>query len=489
MKILLTGATGYIGKRLLSVLIEQGHEVVCCVRDKNRFPTDGVYKNPKVSLIEIDFLKDIQSSGSSVSSSFINDIDAAYYLIHSMSSNVKDFGSLEEKSANNFIKLVEPTSAKQIIYLGGIANEEKLSKHLASRKKVEEILSTSLIPLTSIKAGIIVGSGSASFEIIRDLVEKLPVMITPKWLNTKHQPIAIRNILEYLTGVLLKPETFNKSYDVGGPDILSYKKMLLQLAEVRGLKRFIFTVPVMTPRLSSYWLYFVTSTSYMLAINLVNSMKIEVVAKNNELENMLGIKPISYKEAVQLAFQKIEQNNVVSSWKDSLVSSYVDNSLLEHINVPTNGCYFDIREKQITTNIDGVFDNIWSIGGERGWYYGDWLWHLRGFLDKLFGGVGLRRGRTNKNEIHTGDTLDFWRVLAADKENKRLLLYAEMKLPGEAWLEFKIFEKNGKNFLQQTATFRPKGLLGRLYWYSVLPFHYFVFDGMAENVINFKMNL
>jgi len=489
MKILLTGATGYIGKRLLSVLIEQGHEVVCCVRDKNRFPTDGVYKNPKVSLIEIDFLKDIQSSGSSVSSSFINDIDAAYYLIHSMSSNVKDFGSLEEKSANNFIKLVEPTSAKQIIYLGGIANEEKLSKHLASRKKVEEILSTSLIPLTSIKAGIIVGSGSASFEIIRDLVEKLPLMITPKWLNTKHQPIAIRNILEHLTGVLLKPETFNRSYDVGGPDVLTYKQMLLQLAEVRGLKRFIFTVPVMTPRLSSYWLYFVTSTSYMLAINLVNSMKIEVVAKNNELENMLGIKPISYKEAVQLAFQKIEQNNVVSSWKDSLVSSYVDNSLLEHINVPTNGCYFDIREKQITTNIDGVFDNIWSIGGERGWYYGDWLWHLRGFLDKLFGGVGLRRGRTNKNEIHTGDTLDFWRVLAADKENKRLLLYAEMKLPGEAWLEFKIFEKNGKNFLQQTATFRPKGLLGRLYWYSVLPFHYFVFDGMAENVINFKMNL
>jgi len=484
MQILLTGVTGYIGKRLLPVLIELGHEVVCCVRDKNRFPIDGVYKNPKVSLIEIDFLKDINSSGSSLS--IIKNIDVAYYLIHSMSSNVKDFGSLEEKSANNFIKLVEPTSAKQIIYLGGIANEEKLSKHLASRKRVEEILNKSGIPLTSIKAGIIVGSGSASFEIIRDLVEKLPLMITPKWLNTKHQPIAIRNILEHLTGVLLKPETFNRSYDVGGPDILSYKQMLLQLAEVRGLKRFILTVPVMTPRLSSYWLYFVTSTSYMLAINLVNSMKIEVIAKNNELENMLGIKPISYKEAVQLAFQKIEQNNVVSSWKDSLVSSYVDNSLLEHINVPTNGCFVDKREKVITSTVDQVLNNIWSIGGERGWYYGDWLWHLRGFLDKLFGGVGLRRGRTNKNEIHTGDTLDFWRVLAADKENKRLLLYAEMKLPGEAWLEFKIFEKNGKNFLQQTATFRPKGLLGRMYWYSVLPFHYFVFDGMAENIINYE---
>jgi uncharacterized protein YbjT (DUF2867 family) len=477
MKILLTGATGYIGKRLLPVLISQGHEVICCVRDKNRFPSEGIYKHPNVSLFEVDFLKEISISDS------IKDIDAAYYLIHSMSSNVKDFSSLEETSSKNFIKLIKQSSVKQIIYLGGITNKDKLSKHLASRKRVEEILATSGIPLTSIKAGIIVGSGSASFEIIRDLVEKLPVMITPKWLNTKHQPIAIRNVLEYLTGVLLKPETFNKSFDVGGPDVLSYKEMLLQLAEVRGLKRFIFTVPVMTPRLSSYWLYFVTSTSYMLAINLVNSMKIEVVAKNNELEKLLGIKPISYKEAVQSAFQRIEQNNVVSSWKDSLVSSYSDNSLLEHINIPTNGCFVDKREKEFTTSVEQVMDNVWSIGGERGWYYADWLWHIRGFLDKLVGGVGLRRGRTNKTEIHTGDTLDFWRVLAADKQNNRLLLYAEMKLPGEAWLEFKIVEQNGRNFLRQTATFRPKGLLGRLYWYLVLPFHYFVFDGTAKNIV------
>lgn len=483
MKILLTGATGYIGKRLLPVLIEKGHKVVCCVRDKNRFPSEGIYKHPNISLFEVDFLKDISISND------VKDIDAAYYLIHSMSTNVKDFSSLEETSANNFVNFIKQTSAKQIIYLGGITNEKKLSKHLASRKKVEEILGTSGIPLTSIKAGIIVGSGSASFEIIRDLVEKLPIMIAPKWLNTKHQPIAIRNILEYLTGVLLLPETFNKSYDVGGPDVLTYKEMLLQFAEVRGLKRFIFTVPVMTPRLSSYWLYFVTSTSYKLAINLVNSMKIEVVAKDNELEKMLGVKPLSYKEAVQLAFQKIEQNNVVSSWKDSLVSSYVDNSLLEHINVPTNGCFVDKREKEITTSVEQVLENIWSIGGDRGWYYGDWLWHLRGFIDKLFGGVGLRRGRTNKTEIRTGDALDFWRVLAADKDNKRLLLYAEMKLPGEAWLEFKIAEKNKKSYLIQTATFRPKGLLGRIYWYSVSPFHYFVFNKMAENIIKFKYNI
>lgn len=480
MKILLTGATGYIGKRLLPVLIENGYEVVCCVRDKKRFPSEGIYNHPNVSLFEVDFLKDIPTSDS------IKDIDAAYYLIHSMSSNIKDFETLEVISANNFVNLIQQTSVKQIIYLGGITNEEKLSKHLASRKKVEEILSRSGIPLTSIKAGIIVGSGSASFEIIRDLVEKLPVMITPKWLNTKHQPIAIRNVLEYLTGVLLKKETFNKSYDVGGPDVLSYKQMLLQFADVRKLKRYIFTIPVMTPRLSSYWLYFVTSTSYMLAINLVNSMKIEVVARDNSLEKMLGIKPISYKEAVRLAFQMIEQNNVVSSWKDSLISSSTESSLSSHVEVPTHGCFFDKREKEITTDIDQVLDNIWSIGGERGWYYADWLWSFRGFLDKLFGGVGLRRGRTNQNDIHAGDTLDFWRVLAADKQNKRLLLYAEMKLPGEAWLEFKIVDKNNKNYLQQKATFRPKGLLGRLYWYLVLPFHYFVFDGMAENILKFR---
>jgi len=480
MKILLTGATGYIGKRLIPVLIGQGHEVVCCVRDVNRFPTEGIFKHQNISLLEVDFVKQLPSSES------IKDIDAAYYLIHSMSSNVKDFQKLEEYSAKNFIELIKDSSVKQIIYLGGIINESKLSKHLASRKKVEEILANSEIPLTSIRAGIIVGSGSASFEIIRDLVEKLPVMITPKWLNTKHQAIAIRNVLEYLSGVLLKPETFNKSFDVAGPDVLSYKEMLLQFAEVRGLKRFIFTLPVLTPRLSSYWLYFVTSTSYKLAINLVNSMKIEIVAKDNELEKLLNINPISYKESVRLAFQKIEQNNVISSWKDSLVSSYSDNSLLEHINVPENGCFTDYRKKEIKTDVEKVLSNVWSIGGERGWYYGDWLWHIRGFLDKLLGGVGLRRGRTNANQIHTGDTLDFWRVLAADKQNKRLLLYAEMKLPGEAWLEFKIINQNGKDFLSQTATFRPKGLLGRMYWYSVLPLHFFIFNGMAENIVNFN---
>ncbi len=469
-----------MGKRLLPVLLQQGHQVVCCVRDKNRFPSEGIYKHPDITLIEVDFLKD------STASLIIKDIDAAYYLIHSMSSNIKDFEKLEVITANNFVKMINGTAAKQIIYLGGITKGEKLSRHLASRKKVEEILNKSSIPLTSVKAGIIVGSGSASFEIIRDLVEKLPVMIAPKWLNTRSQPISIRNILEYLSGVLLREETFNKSYDIGGPDILTYKEMLIKFAEVRGLKRIIITVPVMTPRLSSYWLYFVTSTSYKLAINLVNSMKVEVTAENNVLEKMLGITPVAYKEAVTHAFQRIEQNDVASSWKDSLVSSSSDNLLLNHINVPSDGCFVDSREKRINASAEKVLNNIWSIGGDRGWYYGNWLWHLRGFMDKLMGGVGLRRGRTNAQTINTGDTLDFWRVLSADRQNRRLLLYAEMKLPGEAWLEFRIIKKDTGEFLNQTATFRPKGLLGRLYWYSALPFHYFVFDGMADRITKYN---
>ncbi|WP_439585720.1 SDR family oxidoreductase [Dyadobacter bucti] len=480
MRILLTGATGYIGKRLLPVLLQNGHQVICCVRDKGRFPTEGIYTHAGISVFEIDFLNE------HIGPQTLGNLDAAYYLIHSMSSKSGDFEKMETFSAQNFVKLVENTGIKQIIYLGGIANGDNLSKHLSSRKKVEQVLTDSNIPVTAIRAGIIVGSGSASFEIIRDLVEKLPVMITPKWLNTKSQPIAIRNILEYLSGVLLKEETFNRSFDVGGPQILTYKQMLMQFAEIRGLKRFIISVPVMTPRLSSYWLYFVTSTSFKLASNLVNSMKVEVIARENDLAEHLGIKLLTYRESVALAFQKIEQNNVVSSWKDSFVSSYVSNYMLEHIRIPKAGCFTDKRQKEIPGDIDQVIKNIWSIGGGRGWYYGNWMWKLRGFMDKMFGGVGLRRGRTNAHSINSGDTLDFWRVLAADKPNGRLLLYAEMKLPGEAWLEFKIVRKDNKNFLHQTATFRPKGLLGRLYWYSVLPFHFFVFEGMVNNLIRFQ---
>lgn len=470
MKILLTGATGYIGKRLLPVLVSQGYNVVCCVRDKNKFHYEELL-NEKIEVLEVD----LNNKESLVT--IPKDIDFAFYLVHSMST-AKNYDELEKKSAINFREVLNNTNVKQVIYLSGIVNSKTLSKHLNSRKNVELELSKGNFSLTTVRAGIIIGSGSASFEIIRDLVEKLPIMIAPKWLKTKCQPIGISDVIKILTGILNNEKTFNNSYDIAGDEILTYKEMLLDFASVRGLKRYIWTVPVMTPKLSSYWLYFITSISYKLAVSLVDSMKVEVIAKDNEVNKLLNLNPLTYKECINQAFKKIEQNEIISSWKDSTVSGRLDFKISDYIKVPEFGCYKDIRIKEII-DIDSCLEKIWSIGGETGWYYANWLWKLRGFIDKLFGGVGLRRGRTNTNEINVGDTLDFWRVLYANKTQKRLLLFAEMKLPGEAWLEFQIKEDK----LVQTATFRPKGILGRLYWYSVLPLHGIIFKGLIKKLI------
>ena len=471
MRILVTGATGYAAKRLIPELLRKGHEVICCVRDEKRFDASK-YTTENISVIKADFLK------KETLNDIPQDIDAAFYLIHSMSSEKGDFKELEELSAINFRDIIQKTKTRQVIYLSGIINDEKLSKHLSSRKNVEEILSSGSYALTTLRAGIIIGSGSASFEIIRDLVEKLPIMIAPRWLNTVSQPIAIRNVIEFLSGVLLNEKTFNQSYDIGGPDILNYKQMLLIFAKVRGLKRHILVVPVMTPKLSSYWLYFITAVSYSLAKNLVHSMKIEVVCKDNNLKDLLGITPITYEEAIKLAFNQIELNEVPSSWKDALTSPALNEGIAKYAEVPIHGCFIDSRKRKIV-DAQSILDRIWAIGGVNGWYYGDWLWSIRGFLDKLAGGVGLTRGRKNQTDISPGDSLDFWRVLIADKSEKRLLLFAEMKLPGEAWLEFKI---DDNNTLHQTATFRPLGLLGRVYWYCLLPFHAFIFRGMLKNI-------
>ena len=471
MKILLTGATGYIGKRLLPILVKQGHEVVCCVRDKNRFYCPIEFQK-NVSVIEVDFLK-IETL-----TAIPTNIDAAYYLIHSMSDPDENYDDLEKLSAENFVYGIEKTTATQVIYLSGIVNDKSLSKHLSSRKKVEDVLNSGKFAMTTLRAGIIVGSGSASFEIIRDLVNKLPVMITPKWLNTKCQPIAISDVLDFLSKSLLNPVTYDKSFDIGGPDILTYKEMLLGFAKAKKLKRWIYTVPIMTPKLSSYWLYFVTSTSYKLASALVSSMKVEVICSDNKINDLLDVNPMSYEKALSRALIKVDEDKVASSWKDSLVSGRFNSNISEFLKVPKKGCYID-RRKKVIENKDYTIERIWSIGGETGWYYGDWLWNFRGFIDKLFGGVGSRRGRTNKHDIHSGDALDFWRVLYANKGEGKLVLYAEMKLPGEAWLEFKIIN----NTLYQSATFRPKGIWGKLYWYAILPFHGFIFNGMLNKLI------
>lgn len=471
MRILLTGANGYVGRRLLPELLSRGHEIICCVRDKDRLGLDAETLE-MISIWEVDFLDDPDFKNIPL------DIDVAYYLIHSMTSSTTSFDELESKSALNFNAYMNEMQTKQVVYLSGIINDDHLSKHLQSRKNVEEILYKGICKVTVLRAGIIVGSGSSSFEIIRDLCEKLPLMITPKWVLTKTQPIAIRNVIQYLIGVALHEKCYNKSFDIAGPNVLTYKQMLQLYAKTRGFKNWIYTVPIMTPKLSSYWLYFVTSTSYKLALNLVDSMKIEVIARNTDLQQILNIKAISYVDAIKLAFLKIEQNLVISSWKDSLVSGRFRTNLKEFVQIPKYGCLSDHQQIKLK-NIDSALVNIWSIGGKKGWYYGNWMWKIRGFMDKLVGGVGLRRGRTHPTHIDSGDALDFWRVLLADKENKRLLLFAEMRLPGEAWLEFKIDEDN---VLHQIATFRPRGLWGRLYWYSLVPFHYFIFGGMIKNI-------
>jgi uncharacterized protein YbjT (DUF2867 family) len=479
MTILLTGSTGYIGRRLLTALLEDNHNLICLVRDKRRFDWEDFSTEQLqcIQVVEGDLVKEETLSHISAQA------DIAYYLVHSMSYSEKAFEALEETSATNFVTLANRCKVKQIVYLGGIANDAKLSKHLSSRKHVEEILQTANAPVTVLRAAIIIGSGSASYEIIRDLVEKLPIMVAPKWLNSKCQPISIRNVIEYLKGVALLPSTFNKVFDIGGPDVLTYKEMLMGYARVRNLKRWIITVPVLSPGLSSHWLYFVTSTSMSLAKTLVNSMKNEVVCRPSEITKLVPLTLLSYTEMLTLTLARIQQRLVVSSWKDAINTETIDTHFLNYIEVPTHGCFVDKRMLSFTTDKKSVIESIWRIGGNNGWYYGNTLWKLRGLLDKLVGGVGLRRGRRSDVDLKAGDALDFWRVLLADKTNARLLLFAEMKLPGEAWLEWKIKENEGKKTLIQTATFRPRGLWGRLYWYSVLPLHGLIFPKMAKQII------
>ena len=479
MKILLTGVTGYIGKRLLPMLVEKGHEVYCVVRDVKRLTLNDHLKE-KVKVLQADLLNADDMEKLPV------DIEAAYYLVHSMNADAINFANLETMAAKNFASYIKRTSASQIIYLSGISNSENLSKHLASRKKTEDLLRESNKPLTVLRAAIIIGEGSASFEIIRDLVEKLPVMITPKWLNTRCQPISIINVIEYLTGILLNEKTYNKTFDIGGSEILSYKRMLLEFARIRGYKRMIITLPVLTPRLSSYWLYFVTSTSFELAKALVDSMKNEVICADNAIHEIVKINLLSYESSIRSAFLKMEQNMVVSSWKDAVVTPEMNTSLSGYIEAPKYGCFTDKQVVYFTKDPREVLRNVWSIGGERGWYFANWLWLIRGGIDKLAGGVGLRRGRRNAREVNPGDALDFWRVILADKSSGRLLLYAEMKLPGEAWLELKVGKKDSNCCLEQTATFRPRGVYGRLYWYMLFPVHFLIFKRMAANIVNFN---
>lgn len=472
-KILITGANGFVGKRLIVDLLHQGHEIyaLCRIKGTKVFAEEranlhyiwGDLRNPET-------IKDIPK-----------DIEVAYYLVHSMSEIVSSLVDTEMEVVEQFLKGIQDSQIKQIIYLGGIINDEKkLSPHLTSRLLVENALKKSGIPYTVLRASIIIGAGSASFEIIRDLCEKLPIMIAPKWVNSLCQPIAIRDVLFYLSQVLLNPKCMNKTFDIGGPEAFTFKEAMLKYAKFRNLKRWIINVPVLTLRLSSYWLVFITSVRYSLCSYLVESMKTNTIVQLNEIQTIIPHTCLTYTQSLELAFQKISQNEVISSWMDSWEILGNDPNIENYIQVPDEGCLQDERRILVKDSKAAAIDRIWQIGGNTGYYALNWAWHLRGFFDQMIGGVGLNRGRRHPSEILPGDSIDFWRVILADKDTGHLILYAGMKMPGEAWLQFKLEQKNHEWFLVQTATFRPKGLLGRLYWYALIPFHCFIFQKMAK---------
>lgn len=472
-KVLVTGANGFVGKRLIIYLLNQGHEVYALCRIKGI----RIFSEDKPNLYYI--WGDLRNS--ETLECFPKEIEAAYYLVHSMSEIFGNLVDTEIQVVEQFLKGLKNTNVQQVIYLGGIINnEEKLSPHLKSRLLVEKSLKKSGIPYTILRASIIIGAGSASFEIIRDLCEKLPIMIAPKWVNSLCQPIAIRDVLFYLSSVLLNQKCLNKNFDIGGPEAFTFKEVMLRYAKFRNLKRCIINVPVLTPRLSSYWLVFITSVRYSICSYLVESMKTSTVVQLDEIQNIIPHRCLTYTESLKLALQKISQNEVTSSWMDSWETRETDPNLENYIQVPDEGCLKDKRRFLIKDSKAAAIERIWCIGGSKGYYALNWAWYCRGLFDQMIGGVGLNRGRRHPSEIQAGDSIDFWRVILADKNKGHLILFAGMKVPGEAWLQFKLEQENNAWVLIQIATFRPKGILGRLYWYCLIPFHFLIFRKMAK---------
>ncbi len=470
MRILLTGANGYIGTRLLRKLLERGHQVVALVRNPERL---RLPKGVEIEVVQADLTQPFKLP---------ENIDAAYYLVHAMSDDPRLFSHIDRTSALNFSAAISKTNCKQIVYLSGLVKDAKLSTHLSSRLEVEQILQNGSVPITSLRTSIIIGSGSASFEMIRDLVEKLPIMVAPRWVRKKCQPIAIADVLDYLVDVLGNKKCYKKTFEIAGPEVIAYKDMMLRYAKKRGLKRVVIPVPVLTPQLSSYWLIFITSTNYYLARSLIDSLKNDSIKTDDSIDEIFPKQCLTYEEAIDRALQKVKQNAVISSWRDSWVASDLPSKYSKYIELPKYGCVSQATLYQFSGDPDQVMENVFNLGGERG-YYMNWAWKIRGVIDRTFGGVGLRRGKTERKKPRPGDALDFWRVLLVDKENRRFLLYAEMRIPGEAWLEFRI-DPNGDNWtLSQIATFRPKGVLGRLYWFALYPIHSLIFKGLGKKLI------
>lgn len=473
MRILVTGATGYIGGRLIPRLLEAGHEVRCLTRDKSKL--DGDTWRAQVEIIEGNVL-----DPSSLEKA-LDGCESAYYLIHSMEDGHHDFSERDRIAAARFREAADAAELKRIVYLGGLGSGENMSRHLSSRQEVGAILAGGRTPVTELRAAVIIGSGSVSFEMLRYLTEVLPVMVTPRWVRTTCQPIAVSDVLDILTRAVDEAGNTSQIHEIGGPDQLTYEEMMRIYAEEAGLpNRFIVPVPVLSPKLSSHWVGLVTPLPTAVAKPLVESLRVEVTVSDNSFaEEAIG-DLIGYREAVRKALSRSSIHQVPTRWSDASLSPA---QALPGDPDWAGGTILD--DVQIANSESETSDLYWAfsrIGGATGYYTMDWAWRLRGLLDSLSGGVGLRRGRRHPEEIGPGEALDFWRVVRA-QYGTTLELYAEMKLPGQAWLVFEALDQEGGSLLVQRAVFVPRGLMGRIYWWAMLPFHLLIFRRMAAQIV------
>lgn len=467
----IAGATGYVGGRLVPRLLELGYAVRCLVRSPQKLTGRSWANHPNVEIEQVDLTNETGLASN------LRDCYAAYYLVHSMMSASEDYARQDRLLGEIFSRASRAAGVERIIYLGGLGETgADLSEHLSSRREVEHALGSAGIPVTVLRAAMIIGSGSASFEILRYLVERLPIMVTPKWVTTPCQPIAIRNVIAYLIGVLAVPETTGGVFDIGGPEILTYRDLMREMAAALKLpRRYVIPLPILTPRLSSYWIHLVTPLSKEIAKPLAEGLRNPVVCRDNRIAKLIPQDLLTVRQAIEAAQRKIAEHDVPTTWSMAGV-------------IPgdpdwAGGTAFRDERKVIVKAPDwAVYRAVCRVGGGHGWYAADWLWKLRGWLDILVGGPGLRRGRRDPESVTYGEALDFWRVCGIER-NRRLSLRAEMKLPGEARLDFQIAPReSGHCELTQTALFEPRGLLGLLYWYSVVPFHHIVFRGMLRGI-------
>jgi uncharacterized protein YbjT (DUF2867 family) len=494
-RIAVTGATGYIGGRLVPRLLEAGYAVRCLVRSPRKLQSRAWAESPSVQVAQAD-LADAPSLATK-----LEGCEAAFFLVHSMNSASAEYAKRDLHLATAFARAAKKAGLRRIIYLAGLGETGSgLSEHLASRRQIEKVLASTGVSVTVLRAAMIIGSGSASFEILRYLVERLPVMITPKWVRTPCQPIAVRNVLGYLVGVLARPETTGRVFDIGGPEVLSYLEIMRIMAEELGLRRrLVISVPVLTPRLSSYWIHLVTPLGHEIAQPLAEGLRNPVVCREDNIVHIIPQKLLSVREAIAAARGKIAEKLVETNWTSAgemagemaraaggkmagARPGAVAGTIAGDPDWAGGAIFRDIRRIHISAPAWAVFRAVCLLGGDHGWYSSAWLWRIRGWMDRLVGGPGLRRGRLHPEALAYGEALDFWRV-AGIEHNRSLALRAEMKLPGEAMLAFRIEADSEPGCeLEQRALFKPRGLAGILYWYGVLPFHSTVFSGMLAGI-------